>query len=228
MGGSTDNAFDLCLAGIGIMAYGFCSLLADSAPDLFPPQKIGLFVMLASSLGAMITLFNKMVGGYSHTDFSLLLETGFFAVGLMWYKFQGATRPIKGMEALFLALALACSIGEAGDALDPNPNVKDADQSLAMLLIVVTATGQFMLDVPSPVGAVAWLLFGEWLLFTAMAVWMGESRDHGYGMAHFSVLVLLHCIGGAMLLPGSDYDRTPGSSAAENSPLKRSQELVGF
>merc|ERR1712166_938203 len=202
MGGSSDNAFDLLLAGVGIIAYGLLSMLSEYLPQYLSSQHIGL---------------TSIIGGYQHVDFSLLLEVGFFAVGLKWYKFRGHVRPVKGMEALFVGLAFACSVFEKGDVLEPNPNVKDPDQALAMSLVVVTAAVQFILDKQSAIGAVAWLLFGEWLILTAWAVWLGESREHGYGMAHFSVLVILHCIGGAFMLPADEHELIPQHD--ESSPL---------
>ena len=217
MGGSSDNAFDLLLAGVGIIAYGLLSMLSEYLPQYLSSQHIGLTIMIASTVGSLITAYCSVIGGYQHVDFSLLLEVGFFGVGLMWYKFRGHVRPVKGMEALFVGLAFACSVFEKGDVLEPNPNVKDPDQALAMSLVVVTAAVQFILDKQSAIGAVAWLLFGEWLIFTAWAVWLGESREHGYGMAHFSVLVILHCIGGAFMLPDDEHELIPQHD--ESSPL---------
>merc|ERR1712166_1226224 len=123
MGGSSDNAFDLLLAGVGIIAYGLLSMLSEYLPQYLSSQHIGLTIMIASTVGSLITAYCSIIGGYQHVDFSLLLEVGFFAVGLMWYKFRGHVRPVKGMEALFVGLAFACSVFEKGDVLEPNPNV---------------------------------------------------------------------------------------------------------
>eukprot|EP00658_Telonema_sp_P-2_P069822 TRINITY_DN5921_c0_g1_i4.p1 TRINITY_DN5921_c0_g1~~TRINITY_DN5921_c0_g1_i4.p1 ORF type:complete len:206 (-),score=64.02 TRINITY_DN5921_c0_g1_i4:513-1130(-) len=122
----------------------------------------------------------------------LVFETSVMVLGLTWYKSDGDQVLIK-MAELLVTVAMGLSVSSQG-TLTPHMDAKE----VAWCAFLVALTAVMYVAQPGirnrKLGALAWILLGEWMLLESMFEEHHKDSDKLFGAAHWSALLCLNWV----------------------------------
>eukprot|EP00658_Telonema_sp_P-2_P025792 TRINITY_DN203_c0_g1_i13.p2 TRINITY_DN203_c0_g1~~TRINITY_DN203_c0_g1_i13.p2 ORF type:complete len:226 (+),score=71.92 TRINITY_DN203_c0_g1_i13:243-920(+) len=198
-------AIDLIIIGGFGFAYGLLWVLGDPEHAY---HQIGLGTGAAGGVLVLGTGLYMSTGTHSddYYEYMLVFEMSIAMLGLTWYKCDGDLSVVKMAEALVTA-ALGLSIEASEETLDDDgvttrtistltPHLDAKQVAWSAMLVALTAI-MYAYQPTSrnlKLGAVAWMLFGEWMLMEAMFEEHHKDSEQMFGAAHWSALLCINWV----------------------------------
>eukprot|EP00658_Telonema_sp_P-2_P069823 TRINITY_DN5921_c0_g1_i8.p1 TRINITY_DN5921_c0_g1~~TRINITY_DN5921_c0_g1_i8.p1 ORF type:complete len:271 (+),score=95.12 TRINITY_DN5921_c0_g1_i8:122-934(+) len=209
-GGRTATAMiavDLIVIGGFAISYGLVWLFGEPESSY---QAVGI---CTATVGALLVVgtglyLSSEENKDDYYEYMLVFEISIMMLGLTWYKSAGDMGLVKMAELLVTAaFGLSVQASEEDEERDTDgisamristltPHMDAKEVAWCAFLVALTA----VMYVAQPgirnrkLGALAWILLGEWMLLESMFEEHHKDSDKLFGAAHWSALLCLNWV----------------------------------